>query len=140
MPLLDDPFDPARLRLNGTIAADLARPFASTKPPRHRPGELFLKGPIPWRWLEQAARLPGKALSVSLVLWREAGRRRRRTIPISLASVGLGLSKWAARRALRQLDGAGLVSVRHLPGKSLQVTINDATQVQNPTEIHGNEP
>ena len=32
------------------------------KPPRHKQGEKFLKGPVPLKWLERAACLPGKAL------------------------------------------------------------------------------
>jgi hypothetical protein len=117
-------FDPEALRLPQADRAELLfRP--STKPPRHRPGERFLKGPIPWPWLEQAARLPGKALALSLALWREAGYRRRRTVRLCLARVELGVSEQAARRALRSLRTAGLVTVRREPGRGLEVTLLD---------------
>ena len=56
-----DPFDPDALRLDG-VNFDAARIATSKKPPRHRPGEKFLRGPIPWTWLQQAARLRGSAL------------------------------------------------------------------------------
>jgi hypothetical protein len=44
----------------------------SSRPPRHQPGKPFLKGPIPWIWLEQAGRPPGKAFAAGLVLWQKA--------------------------------------------------------------------
>jgi DNA-binding transcriptional ArsR family regulator len=86
----------------------------------------FLRGPVPWGWLESAARLPGQALAVSLALWRKAGMRRRRTVKLCLGRVGLGVSKQAARRAVRALEQAGLVTVRRLPGRGLEVTLRDA--------------
>jgi hypothetical protein len=95
------------------------------RPPRHRQGEKFLKGPIPWTWLERAFLLPGKALHVALLLWQKAGCRRSRTVPFCLAG-GLppGLNEQSARRGLRRLEAAGLVTVRHSPGRGLEVTLN----------------
>ena len=116
-----DPFDPASLRLPpGAVPPAPAKP---TKPPRHRQGEWFLRGPVPWPWLEAAARLPGKPLALGLCLWREAGRRRCRTVKLSLARAGLGVSEQAARRALRSLEAAGLVAVVRKPGRGLEVTL-----------------
>jgi hypothetical protein len=121
MPTTLDPFDPATLQLPVSIL-----PRKSTKPPRHRPGEWFLRGPIPWPWLEAAASLPGKALTLSLVLWREAGRRKNHTIKLCLGRVDLGVKKAAARRALRRLERAELVTVHRKPGRGLEVTILEA--------------
>lgn len=49
----------------------------ATHHPRPRgesaPGKTFLKGPIPLPWLQGAARLPGKALHVGVVLWFLSG-------------------------------------------------------------------
>jgi hypothetical protein len=125
-----DPFDPDCLRLEGSVLSGanpaLPRP---AKPPRHRPGEWFLRGPVPWPWLEVAARLPGKALALSLCLWREAGRQGgRRTVGLCLPHAGLGISEQAARRALRALQAAGLVSVLRKPGCGLEVTLLDAAK------------
>jgi hypothetical protein len=55
---------------------------------RHRQGEKFLKGPIPWPWLERAFLLPGKALHVALLLWREAGCRRCRSASMATCRPG----------------------------------------------------
>jgi hypothetical protein len=109
-------------------AADLdaLRKRRSRKPPRHRQGESFLKGPIPWTWLERAMRLPGKALHVALVLWREAGCEGNRTVRLCLSGkLPEGLNEQSARRGLQRLSGAGLVSIQRRPGRGLEVTIND---------------
>jgi hypothetical protein len=122
-----DPFDPNHLRLNGTtFQATRATPPPPRKSSRHRPGEWFLRGPVPWPWLEIAARLPGRALAVALCLWREAGRQHRSTIKLCLRRVGLGVSEQSARRGLRALESAGLVTVERLPGRGLAVTLLDA--------------
>jgi hypothetical protein len=121
-----DPFDPNNLRLNeSTLPMPAEAPRHPAKPPRHRPGEWFLRGPVPWPWLEVAARLPGQALALSLCLWREAGRRKGRTVRLCLGHVGLGLSEQAARRALRAMERAQLVSVVREPGRGLAVTLLD---------------
>jgi hypothetical protein len=121
-----DPFDPENLRWHGaTTTGSSCSGGKPKKPPRHRPGEWFLKGPIPWSWLEAAARLPGKALALSLCLWREAGRRRRGTVKLCLSRIDLGVSRQAARRALRSLETASLVSVARLRGRGLDITLLD---------------
>lgn len=121
-----DPFDPDNLRLDSaTFRAAGEAASKPRKPPRHRPGESFLKGPIPWPWLEAAARLPGSALAVALCLWRESGCCRRRTVKLCSGRVGLGVSEQAARRALHSLEATGLVSIERQPGRGLEVTLLD---------------
>jgi hypothetical protein len=81
-------------------------------------------GPLPWAWLERAARLPHKALQVLLRLSLEAGYRRRRTVSLCLDRLaGSGVKERTARRGLRELERAGLVSVQRLPGRALRVTL-----------------
>jgi hypothetical protein len=122
----NDPIDVDALRgTQADLAALAKRP--PRRPPRHRQGEPFLKGPIPWAWLERAFPLPGKALPVALTLWREAGCRRDRTVSICLSgSLPPGVNRQSASRGLRQLERAGLVSIRRRLGRGLEVTINDA--------------
>jgi hypothetical protein len=120
-----DSFSLEALRLAGPDLKALSEK-APRKLPRHRPGQKFLKGPIPWSWLVQACRLPGKALHVALLLWREAGCARNRTVPFQLSQApALGMHRDTARRGLRALAEAGLVSVKHRAGQCLQVTILD---------------
>lgn len=103
----------------------------SKKPPRHRKGEEFLKGPIPWQWLQRAIALPGKALAVALLLWKEAGIRNRRTVRLNLSALeAFGLTRTAARRGLQSLTSANLVTVTHRPGQALEVTLLE-TEAEN---------
>jgi hypothetical protein len=118
---MDPAFDPEHLRMPETMTAPIT---PSSRPPRHRPNELFLRGPIPWAWLDRAGRLPGKALALGLVLWQSAGVLERRTVRLCLASSRvLGLNEYSARRGLQALEHAGLVEVRRRPGRGLDVTI-----------------
>ena len=103
-------------------------PAPTKKLPRHRVGEKFLKGPIPWRWLQRAGRLKNQALQVALLLWLEAGMRKHRTVKFrEKDGAEMGMSIDTARRGLRQLEKAQLVTITKLPGRSLIVTLNDAT-------------
>ena len=68
---MSEPFDFTRVE-----PAPATIPTGREKqPPRHKPGEKFLKGPIPWPWIESAGALPGKALAIGLAVWRKAGCR-----------------------------------------------------------------
>ena len=94
------------------------------KLPKHRPGEQFLKGPIPLDWLEKAALLPSKAFLVGIILWYLAGIKKQRTIPISNSiTKRFGIGRSTKYRALKALECAGLVSICHQPGRSPLVTI-----------------
>lgn len=123
---LPEPFNPDALRLGGMdVQALVNRP--KTKPPRHRPGGAFLKGPIPWPWLLWAGRLPGKALHVALILWQEAGCRKSRKVRFRLTQAkDLGMHPDTARRGLRALEAAKLVTIHRQPGQCLEVTILDS--------------
>lgn len=123
---LNDPFDVDTLR-GPAVDLDALRKRPSRKPPRHRQGETFLRGPIPWAWLDRAGRLPGKALAVALWLWMQAGCKKNRTVRFQLAGVtAMGMHADTARRGLRALANAGLVSILHRPGCGLEVTLLEA--------------
>ena len=88
-----------------------------------RPG-LFLRGPLDWAWLARCARLPGRALHVGLALWLEAGLRRSSTIALRPKHRdALGVDRHAARRALLEMEAAGLVRVARAPGRAPTVTL-----------------
>jgi hypothetical protein len=121
-----DLFDPDRWR------ADEGPP-RTTPPPKTgkraaRPGrrDRFLKGPVPWGWLSRAMRLPGKALAVGLMLWLQRGMTGRPTVLFCLArAASEGVPTTTARRAIRELEQAGLVTIRRRPGRGLEVTLTD---------------
>ncbi len=123
-------FDPDAFRAPNEIDTKTACQRLSKRPPRHRTDEEFLKGPIPWSWLHCAIGLPGRALAVALLLWKEAGIRNQRTVRINLsAHEALGMKRATARRGLRSLASAKLVTVTHRPGQSAEVTLLDTPSV-----------
>ena len=94
--------------------------------PRHKYGEKFLKGPIPWDWLTLAGNLSGKTLHVSAVIWFLAGMKKARTITLSNKILeDMGVNRYAAYRGLAALEKAGLISTSKHRGRCPVVTIND---------------
>ena len=117
-----DPFDVDRLRLTG----DLPLAKNPKRTPRRKLG-MFLKGPIPWPWLEQAARLPGQALAMGLVAWHLKGLKKSDTFRMEPSKArSLGMSPRVARRGLKALEDAGLVAVDRHRGRSPTVTVLSA--------------
>jgi len=99
-------------------------PLSKKLLPRHKEGELFLKGPIPWIWLSKAASLSGRAIQVALTLWLLAGIQKSKTIKLSHARLReLGVDRFAAARGLDALELAKLVSVVRANGRSPVVTL-----------------
>src|SRR5262245_52827324 len=120
-----DPFAPDRWEAN---AGEVAAPVAP-KQPRRRCTDRFLKGPVPWRWLLEAMALPGKALAVGLMLWQLRGMAGRDPVLFCLTRAAAdGVPTTTARRAVRALEDARLVSVERRPGRGLEVTILDAPE------------
>jgi hypothetical protein len=59
-----------------------------------------------------------------VLLWRQAGLRKSRTFDFNLGrGAELGLQRKSARRALQNLEAAGLVTVKRPPGHNLEVTL-----------------
>jgi DNA-binding transcriptional ArsR family regulator len=95
-----------------------------TKLPRHKSGELFLKGPIPKKWLEKAGQQGGKALHVAIELWFWAGVKKTNVIKLSISKLlRTGVKQSSAVRGLAALERAGLVSVERHAGRKPIVTI-----------------
>jgi hypothetical protein len=94
--------------------------------PKHKPGEKFLKGPIPWTWISEAARQPGRSLHVALALWFLAGINKNSTVPLTNTVLKpLGLDRFAKGRSIKRLERAGLISVNRHAGRNPLVTILD---------------
>ncbi len=88
--------------------------------------DKFLKGPVPWAWIEKAASLSGSALAVGLALWRLAGAVKSKTVRLANSETeALGVGRSAKSRALVELEQAGLVSVERRSGCLPRVTILD---------------
>ena len=96
------------------------------KVPRHRKGERFLKGPIPWNWIVEAANVSGSALKISLALWLLAGMTKTGTVKLSNGLLEeLGISRPTKSRAIKAMENVGLISVSQRPGNSPEITINE---------------
>jgi len=96
---------------------------SSTKSTAKR--DPYLRGPIPWWWLQQAIAQGGSALATSLAVWHLRSLGRSLTFKASLGQ----LSKWtrlsekATRDGLHRLEAAGLVTVARPAGQSPQITL-----------------
>lgn len=91
---------------------------------------LFLKGPVPLLWLQQAAQLPGQCLSVGIAVWFLAGvQRTENGLAVTNALVSrFGVSRHAKNRALGHLERAGLISVLRQGRQSARVSIIQGTR------------
>lgn len=93
----------------------------SRKTRMHRHGR-FLRGPILMRELAMAARLPGQALALLLVVHHQTVLTGKAmvTLPSGLLTQ-FGVGKDAKARSLRQLEDAGLIRVVRSTGRSARV-------------------
>ena len=97
---------------------------AKQKPPHHRSGEKFLKGPIPLNWLCRAAQLPGKSLQVGLAIWFLAGLNKSATVRLGQSVLTeFGVDRHSKSRALAKLMNARLISIQCAAGCAPVITI-----------------
>ena len=96
-------------------------------PPRHRIGECFLKGPIPWDWWSTACRLTGQALQVASMVRYWAGCEGPEGIRLGLSDLEpiMGVHRNSARRGLAAMEAAGPVSVLRRSGSKPLVSRSD---------------
>jgi hypothetical protein len=118
-----DPWDLERLRLPAERVGDLS---ARSRPPRYRPGDPFIKGPIPYSWLASACRLPGAGLPVAMT-YRFLACRYRGPNRWGLDAIArvLGISVDSARSGLHAAELARLLAVEREPGCKMAVAISD---------------
>jgi hypothetical protein len=130
---MDFPDDIERLRLPPSMTSPIR---SSHRPPRHRSGERFLKGPIPWAWLDRAGRLPGKALAVGLIIWQKAGVSGNGTVRLCQSKLSdLGLNEASVRRGIIGLERAGLIEVKRRPGRGLDVRLKEARDGEDTEDL-----
>lgn len=74
--------------------------------------------------LEASTQLPGKATQLLIGIWLMVVIRKSPTVPLSRRTMTrVNVSRFGAGDALRRLEGAGLVKVWRLPGRSPMVTL-----------------
>ena len=92
----------------------------------------FLKGPVPCDWFKTAWPLPKRALQVGFFIWHISGIEKRfenLTIRPKRVKTTLGVSVKSVYRALRDLEGAGLIVCNRKRGKCARVAIVCPEQV-----------
>lgn len=128
--------DPSTPTANYGQPLDLSAVPKRKRLPRHKRGEKFLWGPVPWSWIEASMRLPVRASDVGVLLWHLAGLKKSRTVRFSHKPArAVGLDRRAVRRGLDHLERAGLISVERKPGRAPLVTILDAPATASTTEL-----
>lgn len=86
--------------------------------------KMFLSGPIKWIWLVKAARLAGKSLQVAVAIRHQCKLEKRNNISFGNTFLEeMGVNRDAKRRALAELETAGLITVHRETGKNPIVTI-----------------
>jgi DNA-binding transcriptional ArsR family regulator len=103
-----------RIRQDSSTGEYIEAPLSAT----------FLKGPIPMAWLNEAAKLPGKAINLGIAIWWLNGMAKSK--PFKLTGKALGLlrvSRDAASSALKRLEAQGLIRVQRFPGQRPTVEI-----------------
>lgn len=74
--------------------------------------------------LEASTHVAGKATQLLIGIWLLVVIRQSPTVPLSRRTMArVGVSRYCATDALRRLEGAGLVKVWRLPGRSPRVTL-----------------
>jgi DNA-binding transcriptional ArsR family regulator len=97
----------------------------------------FIAGPIDVSWVVQARRLGATPLLVGLALWHLRGLRRAETFTVS----NLMLQEWGVRpdaksRALRALEGAGLIRVERCGKRSPHVSLIVGASARVAAPVH----
>ena len=87
------------------------------RPPRHRTGDPFIKGPVPHAWIASACRLPGAGLRVAMASRFHCCRfQQENRWGVDAFAKGLRISTRSARRGFHSAELAGLLTVEREPG------------------------
>jgi DNA-binding MarR family transcriptional regulator len=94
-------------------------------------GKKFVKGPIDLQWLQAAALLSGKAFHIGIAIWYLVGLNKDRTVKLSKKiREGFGVDRYATRRALDNLEQAGLITTERHAGRLPVVTVLDVRECE----------
>lgn len=121
MSYVNDGFDLESLRLHKR--GSRFRQAGPRTTPRNR---RFLRGPIDLNWLEVAAKLPGKALAVGLVVWLLVGLKKTDTVTVTRTALSLlNVGRKGGYNGLEALESAGLIRVDRHRGRCPVATVLD---------------
>ena len=95
--------------------------------------ERFFFGHVPHSIIRLASDLPGCSLATYMAIWDRSkleGRGRPVTLPNAFARDPWGVDRHAKGRALRALEGAGLISVTRSIGHAPRITLLDPRAIE----------
>ena len=96
----------------------------STSKPESKNSRLFLKGPIPFTWLQKANSLGGSTGIVATGLWFYVGINSSKHFKVdSKLDQFTGVTRQTRQHALHKLETAGLVKIRNPKGSYPYVEI-----------------
>jgi hypothetical protein len=123
LPSLDSSFVLEQYRLPPEMIGSFS---GRKRPPRHKPDDPFIKGPIPYTWVSAACRLPGAGLRAAMAFRFLCCRfRQQNRWGLEKSAKGLRISVDSVRRALHAAELAGLLVVVREPGCKVEVTIRE---------------
>lgn len=123
---MNAPFDIGRLQIPSS-SGPVAKP--SSRSPRFKQGQKFLKGPILLDWLARAAACPGKALHIAIAVRFMVGLTKSDTVRIPRNVLqAFRVSRYAKSRALAALEAAGLIHVHRRSGAGPVITIREVVE------------
>jgi hypothetical protein len=141
LPHRADVWDLDQLRLPAERVGSLE---TRRRPPRHRPGDPFIKGPVPHAWIASACRLPGSGLRVAMASRFLCCRfRSENRWGLDAIADGLRITSRSARRGINSAELAGLLAVEREPGCKLVVSILECPKSEAGPErrpLHGPIP
>ena len=99
-------------------------PTAVLRRRQQRRSKRFLKGPVPLDVVATAGALPGRALLVLLAIWHRVDLTGRLRVALTAGVMQeFGFDKFVKRRALMELEGAGLICVQRVKGRATTVEL-----------------
>jgi len=102
-------------------------PHSDSPLPRLK-NERFFFGNVPHSIIRLVSNLPGSSLAIYMAIWDRSkleGPGRPITLPNAFARDPWGVDRHSKGRALRVLEGAGLISVTRSIGRAPRVTLLD---------------
>jgi hypothetical protein len=121
LPLGADVWDLDRLRLPAERVGILE---TRRRPPRHLPGDPFIKGPVSHASIASACRLPGSGLQVAMAYRFLCCRFRwENRWAFDAVADGLRITSPSAGRGINSAELAGLLAVEREPGCKVVVSI-----------------
>ena len=100
--------------------------------PKHKAGERFVRGPIPYEWLRLALNIGNKTGNLALAIWFLVGVKGSNPILLTPHVLkDFSISPRSARRILSQLETAGLIRMDRKRGRSPLITLLDLKQKES---------